>query len=209
MIYIIFAVISIINIFNISLIANNKINTGTREKVLLGTYSIAELIYIIFILTLVEYTPANTVVVLGVVIIWLLSKAYILTVNMKFEDLEWEGIIGMNESNINSDENEMINSDELNQKIEETEVVSEVEPEKLETLEIEKIQYEPVKEDNEINFIDLIEKNSVDGSNDPLNLNYLHELESSQNINRDQEKRIKRRNLALKISKINNIENKW
>ena len=86
MIYIIFAITAIINIFNILLISNNSIIQSKKEKVLLATYSIAELVYILFILTTIQYTAANTVVVLSFVIIWLLSKSYILVINMNFDD---------------------------------------------------------------------------------------------------------------------------
>lgn len=187
MIYIIFAITAIINIFNVLLISNNSIIQNKKEKVLLATYSIAELIYILFILSTIQYTAVNTVIVLCFIIIWLLSKAYILVVNMDFSD-NVEEVIAI--------ENEMNNNEEI-------EVISEVPEEKNEIsniIEDNNIELEETKTEK-IELSDLVQ-NAQEKVFMPNSLQDLSDIVESANINKEEEIRRRRRSLALRASKM-------
>lgn len=196
MIYIILTIVTIINIFNIGLIANNSLNQNKKEKMLLATYSLAEVIYILFLLTLIEYTAKNIVFILSFIIIWLLSKAYILTVNMNFDDNS-EEVISME----NDFEKEMDTNEEgVNEEIE---VITEVPEEKVQ-VEDNNIE-EDVKEEK-IELSDLVE-NAKEKIFTPNSLHDLADIIESAKINKEEEIRRRRRSLALRASRIINTEN--
>ena len=196
MIYAIIIFVTIINIFNISLIASNNVEQVKKEKVLLVTYSLVECAYMIFSIFLMDYTPASMVLIISFIIIWLLSKAYILTVNMKFDNIKWEGICDMQENDM-TDINQV---EVLNDEAEEINVVTEVSPDKLDFIENNEVN--EVKEE-----IDDVEKNIIDEKEEVLTPNSLHtmlDILSTNEVKERQERQTRRRSLALKISKINN-----
>lgn len=197
MIYIILTIVTIINIFNIVLIANNNLTQNKKEKMLLATYSLAELIYILFLLTLSEYNAGNIVFILSVIIIWLLSKAYILTVNMYFDDIE--EVITME----NGFEKEMDTNEEgVNEEIE---VITEVPEEKVQVeennIEEEKIETETIA------LSDLVES-AKEKIFTPNSLHDLVDIIESAKINKEEEIRSRRRSLALRASKMMHEEQK-
>ena len=197
MIYIIFTITAIINIFNILLISNNNIIQNKKEKVLLATYSIAELVYILFILTTIPYTAVNIVIVLSFVIIWLLSKSYILVVNMNFEDNEEEVI------NMENGINEVVTNEKFVEEVmnEETEVISQIPEDKVQ-LEDNNIG-EEVEITEKIELSDLVE-NAQEKIFTPTSLHDLADIVESANINKEEETRRRRRSLALRASKMMN-----
>ena len=197
MIYIIFTITAIINIFNILLISNNNIIQNKKEKVLLATYSIAELVYILFILTTIPYTAVNIVIVLSFVIIWLLSKSYILVVNMNFEDNEEEVI------NMENGINEVVTNEKFVEEVmnEETEVISQIPEDKVQ-LEDNNIG-EEVEITEKIELSDLVE-NAQEKIFTPTSLHDLADIVESANINKEEETRRRRRSLVLRTSKMMN-----
>jgi len=200
MIYMIFAITAIINIFNILLISNNNIIQDKKEKVLLVTYSIAELIYILFFLTTIQYTAVNTVIVLSFVIVWLLSKSYILVVNMNFNDNE--EVIAME----NSFAKEISTKEEIIEEVlnEETEVISEVPEDKVDIVEDNNVEEENTQTEK-IELSDLVEK-AKEKIFTPTSLHQLSDIVESAKINKEEEIRMRRRSLALRASKIMNDE---
>lgn len=186
MIYIVFTVTTIINIFNIVLIANNKITQELREKVLLITYTIAELFYIQYILFSINYTAVNTILVISFLSIWLLSKSYILLININFDEINVKGCSFMENDKLDKNVNELENNTESE------EILNEGAAENL--LEIE--------------LPDIVES-SININNDTLAHNSLYELSDMVNDNKlkeAQEVRERRRKLALKMSKITKSE---
>ena len=224
MIYIIFTMAIIINVFNILVIANNNIEQNIKEKTLLVTYSTAELIYIIFILSLIEYTAASTVFVISFISVWLLAKSYICVINMNFKD-NGDEIIRMdnkNELNEISYKQEFIENT-VEDNLEEVGAVLEVADNEVENVEVihevpaDKVVHE-VSENNvedidvvevvdeKIELSDLFEDSQVNVET-PAALYDLDNIVESAKINKEEERRIRRRSLALRVSKmINNKE---
>lgn len=189
MIYIVFTVTTIINIFNIVLIANNKVTQELREKVLLITYTVAELFYIQYILFSINYTAVNTILVISFLSIWLLSKSYILLININFDEINVKGCSFMENDKLDKNVNELENNTESE------EILNEGAAENL---------LEPL----EIELPDIVES-SININNDTLAHNSLYELSDMVNDNKlkeAQEVRERRRKLALKMSKITKSE---
>ncbi len=206
MLYIIFTIVIIINIFNILLISNNNLIKEQKEKILLITYSISELLFLVFAINYIEFTAVNLIVVLAFVSVWLLSKAYICMINMNFENIQQEEII-MEKNNIEEilekeninlqetlveemsfDENSILeetieNAENINEEIE---VVTEVDAEKIE-------------------LSDLVES-AQENILTPTSLPDLASIVESANINKEEEIRMRRRSLALRASKMMNEE---
>lgn len=206
MLYIIFTIVIIINIFNILLISNNNLIKEQKEKILLITYSISELLFLVFTINYIEFTAVNLIVVLMFVCVWLLSKAYICMINMNFENIQQEEII-MEKNNIEEilekeninlqetlveemilDENSILeetieNAENINEEIE---VVTEVDAEKIE-------------------LSDLVES-AQENILTPTSLHDLASIVESANINKAEEMRRRRRSLALRASKMMNEE---
>ena len=162
MIYIILTIVTIINIFNIGLIANNNLTQNKKEKMLLATYSLAELIYILFLLTLSEYNAGNIV--------------FILKVNMYLEDIE-EVITMENDFEKEMDKNE----EGVNEEIE---VITEVPEEKVQVeennIEEEKIETETIA------LSDLVES-AKEKIFTPNSLHDLVDIIESAKINKEEE----------------------
>lgn len=188
MIYIVFTLATIINIFNIVLIANNSISQGLKEKVLLITYTIAELFYIQYILFSINYTAVNTILVISFLSIWFLSKSYILIINIKFDEVDVKGCSIME-----------------NDKLEEN--ISEVE-ENVENDNILETATDNYVEPSEIELTNIVESNINMGNNDftPNSFYELSDMINDSNIKEAQEVRERRRKLALKMSGINKSE---
>ena len=186
MIYVIFIVGTILNIFN--LLMNYE---KTNKKAIVTTYTVSELLYIAYIIASVEYTELNIILLTGFVSIWLLSKAYLL-INfimegkiMQFEENieRVEGIIEeeINENDINTEELKG-NNTEINEEIIETEKLEETE--ELEELEV----IEQVEEENQVfTHNDLYEE---------------AELKANKEDIEAEERRIRRRKIALNANRI-------
>lgn len=201
MTYIIFTIAIIINIFNILLISNNNLLKEQKEKILLVTYSMSELLFLVFAVSFIEFTAVNLIIVLSFVCVWLLSKACICMLNMNFETIQQEEIF-VKENNIEEtiiEENTELEETivEKNTKVEEAidnienineeiEVVSEVEAEKIE-------------------LSDIVE-NAPENILTPASLHDLSDIIESAKINKEEEVRRRRRSLVLRASKMLNEE---
>jgi hypothetical protein len=183
MIYIIFSIAIIVNIFNILMISNNNLEKTQKEKVLLVTYSISELLFLLFVVSFIEFTAVNLIIVLSFVCVWLLSKACICIENMNFEEIQEEEII-VEEKNI-IEERKIIEDVDMAPE-EETQIISTVEEEKF-------------------NLSDLVE-NSAKNVLIPTDLHELADIVESAKINKEEEVRMRRRSLALRTSKMMNNE---
>lgn len=177
MIYVIFIVGTILNIFN--LLMNYE---KTNRKAIVATYTVSELLYIAYIIASVEYTELNIILLTGFVSIWLLSKAYLLInfimggKTMQFEENieRVEGIIEeeINENDINTEELKE-NNTEINEEI--------IEAEELDVIE-------QVEEENQVfTHNDLYEE---------------AELKANQEEREAEERRIRRRKIALNANRI-------
>lgn len=189
MIYVIFIVGTILNIFN--LLMNYE---KTNRKAIVITYTVSELLYIAYIIATVEYTELNIILLTGFVSIWLLSKAYLLinfimegkTMQSEENIERVEGIIEeeINENEVNTEEVKE-NNTEINEETEETEELEETEKtEQLEELEV----IEQVEEENQVfTHNDLYEE---------------AELKANQEDIEAEERRIRRRKIALNANRI-------
>ena len=229
MIYIIFLITSFINIFNIGIIGDNKLKQIRKEKLLLITYSVAELLFILYIFNSIEFISTNLILALSFIIIWLLSKSYICILNMNFENVDvkgWNEMEKFSDKDIIVNENKVDEADLINTEVNSGSILSEA---IFNNDESEELFEEPTAENKEIidNTIseetqiisevdcgklelnEIVQNNEISKEN-IITHNSLYDLADvirNDELNKDEERKIRRRSLALKVSKIQgNIE---
>ncbi|MBE5813257.1 MAG: hypothetical protein E7314_06365 [Clostridiales bacterium] len=200
MMYIFFTVSIIMSIFNILLISNDNLAKERKEKVLLITYSISELLFLFLVVNYIEFTAVNLIIVLAFVCVWLLSKACICIINMEFEPIKEESVILENN---NLEKN--YTTEKVEEGIEEniTETILEIEENKPEIItEIEENETESITEVEEKNESVEIVENVKEDILTPTSFRDLSDIIENTKINKEEETRMRRRSLALKISRI-------
>ena len=229
MIYIIFLITSFINIFNIGIIGDNKLKQIRKEKLLLITYSVAELLFILYIFNSIEFISTNLILALSFIIIWLLSKSYICILNMNFENVDvkgWNEMEKFSDKDIIVNENKVDEADLINTEVNSGSILSEA---IFNNDESEELFEEPTAENKEIidNTIseetqiisevdcgklelnEIVQNKEISKEN-IITHNSLYDLADvirNDELNKDEERKIRRRSLALKVSKIQgNIE---